>query len=194
MRFIVPWSVAAVLLCAATAGCVDHTEQLPVATRTAVQATPQPQPGATLVLQHGDEKGVTAAQPSTPAARPQGSLPPVHDRLTEERARVSEVVTLATQQMDRLTRMQQHADPDRQSALAAAVDDLQGRREKVLQDMREMEIRGPAASPSASDTLNEELYRDLGELQGAVRDSYAVAPPPGSGMAPPAPLPPRPMP
>lgn len=191
MRSILPWLLGTLLLGAGTAGCVDHTAQLPVATRTAVQATPQPRPGATVVVQRRDERGVTEAQPATPAAQPRATQPPVQDRLTEERARVSQGVTLATQQIDRLVRMQQYADPDRQKALEDTIDDLQGRREKVLQDMRELEIRGPAASTTASDTLYESLYRDLGELQGAVRDSYAVAPPPGSGMPPPAPLPPH---
>lgn len=193
MRSLRAWCVGGLLLGASVAGCVDHSEQPLAPGRAEVVATPQPQATSTGAVHRSNAKGVTEAQPATHAAQPRGSQPPVQDRLIEERARVSQGVTLATQQIDRLTRMQQYADPDRQTTLQSTIDDLQSRREKVLQDMRELEIRGPAFSAMASDTLRSDLYRDLDDLQSSVQESYALAPPPGSGMAPPAPLPPGPM-
>lgn len=174
---LVMCSVSGLLLGASLSGCVRHSEQPAVRT-------------GTVVVHHGDARGVTEAQPAAPAAQPPEPQPSALQQMTEERARVTQGVTVATQQIDRLTRMQQHAPPDQQDALQSTIDDLQSRREKVMQDMRELEVRGPAFSAMGSDTLRSDLYRDLGDLQSSVRDSYGIAPPPGSGMPPPAPLPP----
>lgn len=104
---------------------------------------------------------------------------------------MSQAVAVAKQQIDRLTRMEQAATPDRSAYLDSLVQDLQSRRDKVLQDMKELEVRAPARAP---DQLESDLYRDLGDLQSSVRESYATAAPPGSGMAPPAPLAPQQLP
>ncbi|HEX8791333.1 MAG TPA: hypothetical protein VF765_10325 [Polyangiaceae bacterium] len=194
MRSLCAWSIGALLICASAVGCSHETAQPRAAaraSRAAVARPPQPARGGNVIVEHREyNRGVTEAQPATPAAQP-----PVepNETLGEERARVSQAVALATQQLNRLTRIEESADPDRRNELEDAVGDLRNRREKVLQDMRELELRGPAASATASDTLREELYRDLAALQAAVRESYAVAPPPGSGMSPPAPIPPGPM-
>jgi hypothetical protein len=194
MRSILLWSVGALLLGASVSGCYRVSEQPIASTRAPAPTAEQPQPPGTVVtrrgdeiLQRGEQKGVTAAQPATPAAQP--STP-----LSDDRGRVQEVVALASRQIERLTRMEETADPERRSELDSTIGDLQSRREKVLQDMRELELRGPASAASTSDRLRSELDRDLNDLQMTVRDSFDVAPPPGKGMPPPAPLPPEDLP
>jgi hypothetical protein len=187
MRSILPWSVGALLLGASVSACYVRSEQPPARSRAAALSTPQPQSTRSVIVQQGEQKGVTAAQPGTPAAVPYGA--PHTDR-----ERVAQAVALASRQIDRLTRMGESANPERRSELDATLDDLQKRREKVLQDMRELELRGPASPAGMADTLRSELDRDLIDLQKALHDSYEVAPPPGQGMPPPAPLPPDEMP
>lgn len=185
MRSILAWSLGALLLgAAAVTGCVDQAEQHPARARAAIAPAPTPQPQASgpVVVQHGNEKGVTEAQPAAP--------PPPPYTVGDERAHVSRAVAAASQQIDRLRRMLETADPEHRDELDTAIHDLQSRRERVLQDMREYEMRGAAVSPTVSDALRSEMDRDLDALQSALHDSYDLAPPPGSGMAPPAPLPP----
>jgi hypothetical protein len=191
MRSILVWSVGALLLGASATGCYRQSEQPIATTRAPAPTAEQPQAPSTVVTERGDEvlqrserKGVTAAQPATPAAQPPAA--PVDDR-----ERASQIVTLASRQIERLTRMRETADPERRSELDSTIGDLQSRREKVLQDMRELELRGPT---SAADRLRSELDRDLNDLRMTVRDSFDVAPPPGQGMPPPAPLPPEDLP
>ncbi len=191
MRSILVWSVGALLLGASATGCYRQSEQPIASTRAPAPTAEQPQAPSTVVTERGDEvlqrgerKGVTAAQPATPAAQPPAA--PVDDR-----ERAQQIVALASRQIERLTRMRETADPERRSELDSTIGDLQSRREKVLQDMRELELRGPT---SAADRLRSELDRDLNDLRMTVRDSFDVAPPPGQGMPPPAPLPPEDLP
>jgi len=193
MRSILLWSVGALLLGASATGCYRQSEQPIASTRAPAPTAAQPQGPSTIITQRGDEvlqrgerKGVTAAQPATPAAQPPAA--PVDDR-----ERAQQIVALASRQIDRLTRMVDTADPERRSELDSTIGDLQSRREKVLQDLRELELRGPSAA-STSDRLRSGLARDLNDLQMTVRDSFDVAPPPGQGMPPPAPLPPEDLP
>jgi len=197
MRSILLWSVGALLLGASVSGCFRQSEQPPASTRAPVATAPQPQSPGTVVTRRGDEivqrgerKGVTEAQPATPAAQPTPPATQPSVPLSEDRGRVSEAVAKASRQIERLTRMEQTADPERRSELDSSIGDLQSRREKLLQDMRELEVRGPASPASMSDTLRSELDRDLSDLLKSLRDSYDIAPPPGQGMPPPAPLPP----
>jgi hypothetical protein len=191
MRSILLWSAGALLLGASVSGCFRQSEQTPEHARAAVEPAPQGQPtGAVVshrgdeVIRRGNERGVTEAQPATPAAQP-------YVPLSVDRGRVSEAVAQASRQIERLTRIEQTADPERRDELDSTIGDLQSRREKVLQDMRELEMRGPASPASMSDTLHSELDRDLNDLQKSLHNSYDVAPPPGQGMPPPAPLPPE---
>ena len=197
MRSILLWSAGALLLGASVSGCFRQYEQTPEHARAAVEPTPQPQsPSAVVtrrgdeVMQRGNEKGVTAAQPATPAAQATPPATQPSEPMGNDRVRVQEAVAKASRQIDRLTRMEQTADPERRSELDSSLGDLQSRRDKVLQDMRELEVRGPASPASMTDTLHSELDRDLNDLQKSLRDSYDIAPPPGQGMPPPAPLPP----
>ncbi len=199
MRCILAWSVGALLLGASITGCVDQTGHPPARTRARVTASPQPQVGSTIVVHHENERGVTEAQPPSPPPPPvinkivtneAEGQPPVADQLSETRARVSQAVAVATQQIDRLTRIEESADPERHVELEDTIGDLKSRREKLLQDMRELELRGPAYSPAATDSLRSEMDHDLADLQESVRESYTIAPPPSRGMPPPAPLPP----
>jgi hypothetical protein len=196
MRSILLWSVGALLLGASIGGCFRQSEQTSARTREPVASTtPEIRSTDTVVtrrgdeiLQRGDQRGVTAAQPGTPAAQPY--TPP-----GDARSRATETVALASRQIERLTRMAETADPERRSDLDSTLGDLQSRREKVLQDMRELELRGPASAASTSDDrLRSELDRDLSALQMSLQDSYDFAPPPSRGMPPPAPLPPENLP
>ncbi|HTQ48136.1 MAG TPA: hypothetical protein VMI75_35515 [Polyangiaceae bacterium] len=195
MRSIQLWSVGALLLGASTTGCYRQSSEQPIAnTRAPAPTAEQPQAPSTVVTRRGDEilqrgerKGVTAAQPGTPAAQP--STPP-----SDDRARAAQIVALASRQIERLTRIAETADPERRSELDSTIGDLQSRREKVLQDMRELELRGPTSEASTSDRLRSELDRDLNDLRMTLRDSFDIAPPPGQGMPPPAPLPPEDLP
>jgi hypothetical protein len=187
MRSILLWSAGALLLGASVSGCYRQSEQ-PSARETTAHAPTPPPPATNPPLTHQvEQKGVTEAQPPAPA--PQVNPPP-----TDDRARATEIVALASRQIERLTRMEETADPERRSELDATLGDLQSRREKVLQDLRELEMRGPASAASTSDRLRSELERDLNDLQMTVRDSFDVAPPPSRGMPPPAPLPPEDLP
>jgi hypothetical protein len=194
MRSILLWSVGALLLGASATGCYRQSEQPVASTRAPTPPAAQPQtPGTVVVtrrgdeiLQRGEQKGVTEAQPAS--SGPQTSAPPSNDR---ERARAA--VAVASHQIERLTRMQGTADPELRSELDSTIGDLQKRREKVLQDMRELELRGPTAA-STSDRLRSEMERDLNDLQMTVHNSFDIAPPAGRGMPPPAPLPPEDLP
>ena len=194
MRSILLWSVGALLLGASATGCYRQSEQPIASTRAPAPTAAQPQGPSTIITQRGDEilqrgerKGVTAAQPETPAAQPPAPT-------SDERERASQIVALASRQIERLTRMVETADPERRSELDSMIGDLQRRREKVLQDMRELEMRGPTSESSTSDRLRSGLDRDLNDLRMTVGDSFDIAPPPGQGMPPPAPLPPEDLP
>jgi hypothetical protein len=90
--------------------------------------------------------------------------------------------------------MEDTADPERRSDLDSTLGNLQRHREKVLQDLRELELRAPTSTSRVSDRLRSELDQDLNSLQMSVQDSYDFAPPPNKGMPPPAPLPPEDLP
>jgi hypothetical protein len=199
MRTLACWG--ALLLCASVTGCFGAEQRPPRS--AAASATPSTTSGGALVGRDDVEnrwRGVTEAQPPGATQPPEQTppsagqrLPPSEseqapqDRLADERNRVSQAVGIAKQQIDRLTRIERAATPDREAQLDSLLADLQTRREKVLQDMRELELRPPSLSP---DRLESDLDRDLDSLQASVHDSYVAAPAPGSGMAPPAPLPP----
>jgi hypothetical protein len=194
MRSILLWSAGALLLGASVSGCFRQSEQTTAHARAPVAQTPEIRTDGAVVsrrgdeiIQRGEQKGVTAAQPGTPAAQPY--MPP-----GDQRARAAETVAVASRQIERLTRMADTADPERRSELDSTLGDLQSRRERVLQDLRELEMRGPASQASTSDRLSSGLDRDLNALQMSVQDSYDFAPPPSKGMPPPAPLPPEDLP
>jgi hypothetical protein len=118
--------------------------------------------------------GVTEAQ--GPAATEQ-----------DDRARASEVVAQASDQIDRLQRIQSMSTNAHREVLDNALYELEHDREKVLLDMRALDAQPPAQRGAT----HSELQRDLADLQASLHTSYRIAPPPTQGLPPPAPLPPQ---
>jgi hypothetical protein len=104
----------------------------------------------------------------------------------DDRAHVSEVVAQASDQIDRLQRIQSMSANAHREGLDNALYDLEHKREKVLQDMRELDVQPPAQGSA----IRAELQRDLLDLQSALNATYRFSPPPSKGLPPPAPLPP----
>jgi hypothetical protein len=103
----------------------------------------------------------------------------------DQRARASEVVSQASDQIDRLERIQSMSADAHREGLDNSLYDLEHKREKVLQDMRELDVQPPAQR----DAIRTELQRDLADLQGALQSAYRFSPAPSKGLPPPAPLP-----
>lgn len=84
--------------------------------------------------------------------------------------------------MDRLRLMETSGND---GVLREDIDDALGglasQREKVLQDLAEFELR-------PSDDLLVKVDEDVASLDGAVKRSYTVAPPPSQGLPQPSPL------
>ncbi len=202
MRTIALCSVGALLLGASAIGCYDEPERPAVHTRAAVasQQPAQPQSGSVTVVHHDDARagltsaqapvqpGAAQAQPNTPVINnfvtppPTGAQPPsaaapqgvAGAQPTDDRARASQVVAEATQQIDRLTRvLSMSAKDSRHADIEAAVGQLQSRRERVLKDVEVLETTGAS---SADDTQHIILNRDVSDLQATLRDSYQYAP------------------
>jgi hypothetical protein len=200
MRNLALWSVGALLLGASATGCYDEPEQPAAHSQAAVVSRPaaQPQGGSVTVVHHGDDRGVAStqapsrqgaaqAQPNTPvinnfvtppppAAQPSATAPldSPAAQPADDRARASQIVAEATQQIDRLTRvLSMSANDSRHADIEAAVARLQSRRERVLQDMKTIETTGASSS---DDTQHIMLNRDVSDLQTALRDSDQYAP------------------
>jgi hypothetical protein len=103
---------------------------------------------------------------------------------SEDRERVAKAVGSASMQIDRLQRIQSMSAETHREGLDGALYDLQHKREKVLADLRELDLQ-PATERVA---IRSELDHDLVDLQTALRMSYEFAPPPAQGLPPPAPL------
>jgi hypothetical protein len=201
MRNLALWSVGALLLCTSATGCYDEPEQPAVHSQAAVVSQPAPQGGSVTVVHHDDERGVASTQPQTatqpgatqaqpntpvinnfvttpsPGAPPSATAPlePPTAQPPDERARASQIVAEATQQIDRLTRvLSMSAKDSRHADIEAAVAQLQSKRERVLKDIQTIETTGASSS---DDTQHIILNRDVSDLQGALRDSYQYAPP-----------------
>lgn len=111
------------------------------------------------------------AQPSAPSTQPA----PTATESNDDRARASQVVAEATQQIDRLTRvLSMSAKDSRHADIEAAVGKLQSKREHVLKDIKSLESTGASSS---DDTQHIILNRDVLDLQAALRKSYEYAPP-----------------
>jgi hypothetical protein len=123
------------------------------------------------------------APPAYGATEAQGQMLPEQ----EERSRASEVVAQATDQIDRLQRIQSMSADAHREGLDNALYDLEHRREKVLQDMRELDLQPPEQRRA----IRAELQRDVADLQASLHAAYRISPPPSKGLPPPAPLPPR---
>jgi hypothetical protein len=149
--------------------------------RAAAVATSQPQPVVTSM------EPVPHAESSVPEApAPNAVVVPEAQGATESqpdgRMRAEQTILLASQQVDRLRRMEKSGnDSAPREDVEAALNDLEIRRDKVLQDWRELALR-------PSDAIVAKLDDDVASLESAVRRSYAIAPPPSQGLPQPSPL------
>lgn len=187
MKAIGPCSVGALLLGALVTGCYSEPKQ------------PAVQSHAVAVAQHDDARGVTSPQPTTQAGAPQAqpnapagneyvtSLPPgglpstvppqglPEAQPLDDRAHASQIVTDATQQIERLNRvLSMSAEDSRHVSIQAAVGQLQSIRERVLKDIQSLDAAGASSTDDSQHVL---LNRDVSDLQSALRDSYKYAPP-----------------
>jgi hypothetical protein len=195
---------ACALVCSALAvGCVE-VERVPVRSArasTATGITSEPLPGVSNAQQAppADEDIVAAPEPPAVAApdRSSATEPPPDSQAVavpasssaidpppDIRTRAAQIVELAAQQIYRLRRMESSGnDSAPREDMDFASSNLENKRELVLQDLREFELR-----PSKSGLAR--LDGDAAYLQGAVRASYVIAPPPSQGLPGPTPLPP----
>jgi hypothetical protein len=187
MRAIVVSCAGALFLSAlAPFGCVEE-ERAPARTaRPAAQMAQPPPIDSEAVEPSTPPPGGAAANvapPATGAPESQGSMPPEQD----ERTRATEVVSRASDQIDRLERIQSMSADAHREGLDSALYDLEHKRAKVLQDLREIDVQPPAQRSA----MRTELQRDLADLQDSLLSAYRISPPPPSkGLPPPAPLPP----
>jgi len=203
MRAIVVVSVGALVCGALATGCVEE-ERVPArahpaaAGRTTVVVSSRERPPAPTV-------GVTNAQPASPPppvvtnvieppAPTTNVAPPAYGATaaqpgspltTEDDAEASRAVAEASTQIERLQRVQSTTPVERKVDVDTAITDLDGKRARVLQDLRQA-----GAQRAAQADERGQLERDLAELKSAVRASYSILPPPSQGLPQPAPLPP----
>jgi hypothetical protein len=186
MRCIRAIGSTGALVCVALAiGCVE-VERVPVPIGytnppTAAVATSQPQPvvTGTVPLPHTE-----STVPEAPA--PNAVVVPEAQGATESqpdgRTRAEQTMLLASQQVDRLRRMEKSGnDSAPREDVDAALNDLENQRGKVLQDLREVALR-------PSNAILAKLDDDVASLESAMRGSFAIAPPPSQGLPQPSPL------
>jgi hypothetical protein len=188
MRSIVLSSLAATLTCSTLAlacvACVDE-ERTPAArpgTTTVVTSQPRPVVNTAPIVNNVVEPPVPAPAPTTVNV-----APPAYgatESQPDERTRATEMVALAQQQIDRLRRIQAVSSDAYREDIDASVSDLQSKRGRVLQDLRELEMR-PAGR---SQDIQVQLAADAINLQEAMRASEAIAPSPSQGLPQPSPL------
>jgi hypothetical protein len=122
-----------------------------------------------------------------PAASTVNVAPPAYgatEAQPDERTQATQMVALATQQIERLQRIQALSSDARREDLGASIRNLEGKRGRVLQDLRELEMRPVGRSAD----IQMQLATDAANLQAAVRASQVTAPPPSQGLPQPSPL------
>jgi hypothetical protein len=108
----------------------------------------------------------------------------------DERTRAMEMVAVASQQIDQLQRMLSFSSNTHRDDIDASVSELKSKRERVLQELRELEMRRAGRSAD----IEMHLAIDTSNLQSAVRASQLVAHPPSQGLPQPSPLHPSQLP
>jgi hypothetical protein len=198
MRSLVNGWVVGTLILAGTAACA-HEERVPtqhpVSTPTVDVVDSRPRAGATnqqppstpeapfpSVTENVEPPApsINVVPPATGVTEPQG----------DDRTRALQVLSLASAQLDRLRRMETTASDTLREDIEAALANLQGRRQRVLEDMKELEL-APAGSTADLQVL---LNRDVAALQNALRRTYAIAPALSEGLPQPSPLAPSAIP
>jgi hypothetical protein len=172
-------------------------------TRVVRVARPAPVAPVTIVTTQPQAATVAAPPPAPPSPPPVvnyivepqapsvGGSPPAYG-VTEAQpdapAHAQQTVALASQQIDRLQRIQRsESNAAPREDVEQALADLEGKRDTVLQDLRELAIQ------PTGDVLSK-LSADDARLLGAVRVSYVIARPPAQGLPQPSPLPPAQVP
>jgi hypothetical protein len=188
------------------AGCAERRYEqaraerpaTPVGTTAVVsrrRPPPAPRQGPPAVARDTLGETPPPSGPATNTAPPTTNIAPPAPGVTEEqappesaeeRARATKVVAEASSQIDRLQRIQSMSTEAHRDDLDAAVYELQRKRERVLQDLRELDMQPPQQRAR----IGAELQGDLGDLGAALAVSYRFAPPPARGLPSPAPLPP----
>jgi hypothetical protein len=177
MRSILTLSTASALL---VLGCVQEERAPAHAAR--------PTTSAVVVSSHGQQQALPPAtvidNTFQPAQQPQASAntPPPRMGVTEAQGplstgpdfggRAASLTQEATVQIERLRQLSQTATEARKLELDTAVSDLENKRARVLQQMRTLDATPATELPRMRETMN----RDMGELQGALRASYALIP------------------
>jgi hypothetical protein len=184
-----PIVISVALFCSGLAvACIQEERVPPVGTSHRSAST---------VVVTQPSAGVTNAQPTPPLVhdvveRPPPTLnvePPasgVTEAQPDVRSRARQVVGVASQQIDRLRRMESTSANAHHEDIDAVRTDLENKRERVLQGLREMEL---LPSDRAMD-VERQVDSDVAALQVAIRSSYAIAPPAFQGLPQPSPLPP----
>jgi len=183
--------VGALLCGALVVGCAPGERREPAAAPAEVRPATAPQ---TILVTPGP--GVAEAQPPPPALTALQTPPPVVtppagaeeaqprlSTLPDARQRTEQVVAIATRQIDRLQRMERATPALRHRSVDTTLGVLTTGREKVMQDLRELELE----PPTRTSAIRSELNHDLNALQKAVTATYATAPPPGPGLPHPSP-------
>ena len=167
----------------------------PVAEGPGVSAPPSPPPVVTAAVVAPPATATTPAETPPPSQVPSKAAASSDEGSAERQATEHEpgardtavrVVALASQQIERLSRILKSAeDPAQRHDVESILGELERQREKVLQDLSELEL-----DPAAGDRLRQLLSGDLLDLQRSVTASYSTAPPPSQGLPSPSPLPP----
>ena len=145
----------------------------PAAATTSGEATPPQVPSAATKTEATPAEGATEQQPA-------------EQRQPDERNDALRIVAVASQQIQRLSRILKSAqEPTQRHDVESILGDLERQREKVLQDLSELELE-----PAEGDRLPQLLSGDVQDLQRSLTASYATAPPPSQGLPSPSPLPP----
>lgn len=156
---------------------------------TIVMTQPQPAPPTAAVAPSPPQQAapppvVNNVVEQSPARNVSPPAYGVTEAQSERSGQAEQVVASASEQIERLNRIQRsESNAAPREDVDRALGDLESKRETVLQDMRELAIQ-----PTAD--VFSKLSADVARLRGAVRTSYAIAPPPSQGLPPPSPLPP----
>ena len=162
-----------------TVDVVDSRQGVGLTSRQPPSTPQAPFPSVTESVEP-PEPSINVVPPATGLTEPQA----------DERTRALQVLSVASAQVDRLRRMESTASGTQREDIEAALANLQGRRQRVLEDMKELEL-APAGSTADLQVL---LNRDVAALQNALRSTYAIAPALSEGLPQPSPLPPSAIP
>jgi hypothetical protein len=158
MKPIIVRSAVALVAGVFLVGCVEQ-ERVP---------RPADQAGSPVATSHPPVRatGVTNMQSIAPSGQ-------------DCRTRATQVVALASLQIDRLERPSTANGNRSRVGIDTALADLQSKRAKLQEDMREIDAQPAMQEDSAFAEIDR--CADLADLETAVRASYSILPPPPQG-------------